>query len=341
MTPLVEIIGQGLAGSLLAWSLERRGLDFHLVDVVAGGPSASAIGGGIINPVTGQRIVKSWRVDALLPVALGVYRDIEQALGVRLVTPMRVRRDFSQPKDREILVAKLQTGELAPYVREHDAQGFWIEDAARIDTGLLVSRLREYWLGKQKLTLLPSESDASVASPADRIRIRCLGAAELSHSEFSFAGLRLAKGEILTLHAPQLSPGVILNRGHWVLPLADARAKVGATFDRERIDKVPTENGRAELAATAQSLVPAPWEIVAHEAGLRVTTPDKHPVIGWSIPRVPQQVAPGAAPSLGIFNGLGSKGALLAPYLAVQWAQHLEAGSPFDPAINVARFAGG
>ena len=88
-----------------------------------------------------------------------------------------------------------------------------------------------------------TSQSARVVKTRDRIRIRCLGAAELSLPEFGFAGLRLAKGEILTLHAPQLSPGVILNRGHWVLPLADARAKVGATFDRERIDKIPTEPG--------------------------------------------------------------------------------------------------
>jgi hypothetical protein len=41
---------------------------------------------------------------------------------------------------------------------------------------------------------------------------------------------------------------------------------------------------------------------------------------------------------LGLLNGLGAKGALLAPILARQWINHLTEGVPFDPAIDVARF---
>jgi glycine/D-amino acid oxidase-like deaminating enzyme len=59
-----------------------------------------------------------------------------------------------------------------------------------------------------------------------------------------------------------------------------------------------------------------------------VVAPDKHPAIG----RHPENA------SLGIFNGLGSKGALLAPWLAGEWVAHLRTGRPIDPAVAVARF---
>ena len=37
--------------------------------------------------------------------------------------------------------------------------------------------------------------------------------------------------------------------------------------------------------------------------------------------------------------GLGSKGVSLAPWLARQWWNHLSEGVPFDPEVDVARFA--
>ena len=59
-----------------------------------------------------------------------------------------------------------------------------------------------------------------------------------------------------------------------------------------------------------------------------MTSPDKHPVVGRSP----------VDPRFGIFNGLGSKGALLAPGLARQWVNHLTEAVPFDPAVDVKRF---
>jgi hypothetical protein len=47
----------------------------------------------------------------------------------------------------------------------------------------------------------------------------------------------------------------------------------------------------------------------------------------------------GTSDRIGLINGLGSKGALWAPFLAQQWVDHLVAGRPFDPAVDVARFA--
>ncbi|HYD83061.1 MAG TPA: hypothetical protein VEA63_03390, partial [Opitutus sp.] len=70
------IVGQGLAGTLLAWELERAGLTFEIADE-GHGRAASRVAAGIINPITGQRLVKSWRVDALLPVARATFRAIE------------------------------------------------------------------------------------------------------------------------------------------------------------------------------------------------------------------------------------------------------------------------
>ncbi len=329
----ILIIGQGLAGSLLAWEFERAGIDFEIAD--AGHAEASSrIGAGIINPVTGQRLVKSWRVDALLPAALATYRELESALGVALVTPMRVRRFFHDERERRVFAEKTARGELAPYIGEADEAGFWIERAVRVDTALVIAAMR----GRLRAAGRLREERVEIARERARrdLVILCVGAATMcgeAEGAFGYARLQPAKGETLTLELAGAGltaeeSAVILNDGHWVLPLGDGRVRVGATFEPGVADRVLTADARQALERSAARLLRREFRVVAHEAGLRVTTPDKHPVVGRS-----QRDA-----GVGIFNGLGSKGALLAPGLARQWMNHLTEGVPFDAAVDVRRF---
>ncbi|MBS1662348.1 MAG: FAD-dependent monooxygenase, partial [Bacteroidetes bacterium] len=57
----VLIIGQGICGTFLAHELERAGLSYLLIDEVR--PfSASRVAAGLINPVTGRRLVTTWMI---------------------------------------------------------------------------------------------------------------------------------------------------------------------------------------------------------------------------------------------------------------------------------------
>ena len=94
MAPDVLILGQGLAGTLLAWECEQAGLTFRIADPGHAG-AASVVAAGVVNPVTGLRLVKSWRIEALLPAAREAYRGLEAALGVPLWREMRIRRIFA------------------------------------------------------------------------------------------------------------------------------------------------------------------------------------------------------------------------------------------------------
>ena len=343
----ILIVGQGLAGSLLAWEFEKAGIDFEIADQ-GHALASSRIGAGIINPITGQRIVKSWRVDELLAPALTVYREMEAALGVALMRPMRVRRFFHDERERRIFAEKRARGELAPYVAADkvggsagagtlDADGFWIERAAHVDTARLIAAMRSRLIAAGRLREERVEL-AGVRSRYDVV-IFCAGVfagggavgGGSDLGAFSFANLQPAKGETLTVEttSDELAPDVILNAGHWLLPLGNGRARIGATFEPGVVDLAPTAVARAALEKSATRLLPGGFSVVAQESGLRMTSADKHPVVGRSP----------ADPRVGIFNGLGSKGALLAPGLARQWVNHLTEAVPFDPAADVKRFA--
>src|SRR4051812_47680871 len=98
MAPDILIVGQGLAGTLLAWELERAGISFAIAD--AGHElAASRLAAGMINPITGRRFVKSVRIDEWLPLARESYRALEVALAVPLWRQMRIRRVFADEKE--------------------------------------------------------------------------------------------------------------------------------------------------------------------------------------------------------------------------------------------------
>ena len=80
------IVGQGLAGSVLAYLLLKRGQKVVVIDnyTEGGKKSSSQIAAGVINPITGMRFVKTWRIDAFLPAARSLYLEIEKVLGVKL-----------------------------------------------------------------------------------------------------------------------------------------------------------------------------------------------------------------------------------------------------------------
>src|SRR4051812_37647784 len=113
----VIIVGQGIAGTLLGWELERAGVPFQIYDAGHEG-AASRVAAGIINPVAGQRLAKSWRVGELLPVARAAYKAMGAALGIDCWREMRIRRLFRSESERGVLRDRMAGGALAGYLVE-------------------------------------------------------------------------------------------------------------------------------------------------------------------------------------------------------------------------------
>ena len=69
------IVGQGLAGTCLAWELRALGASFVVIDREAA-VTSSRIAAVLMTPVTGQRLVKTWRWAELRAAAWEFYRRI-------------------------------------------------------------------------------------------------------------------------------------------------------------------------------------------------------------------------------------------------------------------------
>ncbi len=88
------LIGQGLAGSILAHHLLEQGCSVHMINTTQHRPAASPAAAGLYNPITGRKMVKTWRADALFPYLASFYDGWQQQLNTHFLHPMPIYRPF-------------------------------------------------------------------------------------------------------------------------------------------------------------------------------------------------------------------------------------------------------
>jgi glycine/D-amino acid oxidase-like deaminating enzyme len=110
------IIGQGLAGSLLAWELIQRQKKVIIVD--NNKESASLIAAGLINPVTGMRLVKSAHVDTLLPTAIDFYKQLSGYFQQTFFIEKPMLRILRNNKELVACEKRLQNSDYQSYLSE-------------------------------------------------------------------------------------------------------------------------------------------------------------------------------------------------------------------------------
>jgi glycine/D-amino acid oxidase-like deaminating enzyme len=345
------IIGQGLAGSLLAWRLVARGEKVLVVDN-GYASSSSTVAAGLINPVTGKRLVKTVGVDAYLPRARETYHALEEVLGVELLVDKPMLRLFHRKQERERWQRRQQEpgyqdyiGDVvessqlpAPIVASHGA-GRQLQ-TAYLRTEPLLHGLRD-WLQQRHSSVQAQFDYADLQLQAEGVTWRgvharrvifCEGYKGMMNPWFGGLPFQPARGEFLTVRSSGALPDLIINSGRWLMPRSDGLYRVGASYDHQPLDESITVEARQMLlAALPTFLAPSPeFEVVEQQAGVRPTTRDRQPFIGLH----PHH------PMLAIFNGFGSKGSLLIPWHVERFVASLLDATPLPLSIDVARYRG-
>jgi glycine/D-amino acid oxidase-like deaminating enzyme len=83
-----------------------------------------------------------------------------------------------------------------------------------------------------------------------------------------------------------------------------------------------------QIEQTLQKWLRVNFQILDHRAAIRPANLERRPFVGLH-PHYP---------SLGILNGMGTKGCSLAPWFARELANHLLLGTPIHPQADMARF---
>ncbi|MGI8952905.1 MAG: FAD-dependent oxidoreductase, partial [Chitinophagaceae bacterium] len=116
------IIGQGICGSFLSWNLIKAGKKVIVIDEPQQ-YSASKVASGIINPVTGRRIVKTWMIDELLLFAWNAYLEIGKEINAEIIQQCSVLDFHASPQMKEAFEKRLN--EEKQYLHTISNDEFW------------------------------------------------------------------------------------------------------------------------------------------------------------------------------------------------------------------------
>ena len=341
------IIGQGLAGSLLAWELIQRGCKVVIID--NGRENASQVAAGLINPVTGMRFVKSADVDTLLPAAKRRYFQLAYFFHQEFYVEKPMLRIFQSDSELKNAAKRINNPDYQAYLGGIPPPGKTIDDLAtpfgfleQKQTGYLLTRpllscLKAFFIANNSyrqadfdyrdVQLQPSLRWLDIAP---KQIIFCEGHQATQNPWFCDLPFQPVKGEILTLEHQISLPDKILNYGNWLIPLNARQIRIGATFDRENLDTRTTEQGKNELLAALSQVSTGLTKatLTNHQANIRPCTLDKQPFIG----RHPKHQ------QLAIFNGFGAKGSLQIPRYSQLFADALLSGNPLPKTCNIQRY---
>jgi len=342
------IVGQGLAGTTLAWTLHRQGNRVAIVDRCEP-VSSSRIAAGLITPVTWQRFVKSWRFDEFWTAAVTFYHAIETETGAQLFNQRHAVRLFASRAERKSFLQKSDI-DFPDLVRRLDNPvdetmfdapqgGFEMLQSARLDVPCYLDVSREFFSSRGGYFVSDIDSDAdlqltdaTVLIPKLGLRAKrlifCQGFSEEIPSWFQTVPFDAVKGEILTLQIPELNESRVVHRGVWLAAIGNGLYRLGATYNREQLDMKTTTAAREELTSRLSEFLRVPFQVIDQHAAVRPVIPGRKPAVGLH-PQFPQ---------LGYFNGLGSKGSLQAPWFAQLFAAAMSGKIELASEFDVARY---
>lgn len=340
------LVGQGIAGSVLAWTLDQLGCKVIIANAPHL-PAAANVAAGIVNPLTGRKLVRTWRADDLFPFLHQFYANIEQRLGVQFFHPRSIYRPFRSIDEKNSYLAITRDPEIGKYVNKlvddelyspciHNPYGgLEVTQGGWVDLPELLKIIKGYFLKKGQYAeyqvdaneLIISNNSVKIEDLTVSKVIFCDGTQSRENPLFAWLPHNPVKGQVLTALVERYPIRNIVNQGVFVLPVREGLIKIGATYTWHDLDWQTTEDGREFLEKKVRELLKVPYQIVDQRAGIRPATKDRRPFLGLH----PE------FPSIGIFGGLGTKGVSLAPYLAEQYARFLLNNEELDPETNIKR----
>jgi len=339
----IIIVGQGLAGSILALHVLEAKLNVLVID--SNKPnSSSKVAAGIINPIVFKRFTKAFMADDTYPYLKLFYKNQQEILNEEFYSEIPIYKNISNENEKRLWEMKFLENGLNKYAKYDtihlDIVGVQSNEfihilGAKIKTELFLTATKKYLESNESIIednftfddlKILDNSVIYKEYKANKI-IFCEGWKVIDNPYFKFIDLLPSKGQLLEIEIPELKLNGVFNNNFFVMP-DDKNYILGSTYEWDCFDEIPTEEAQNELTTKLENSISLNYKILNHRAGIRPSMQDRHPVVGF----LEMQ------PNLGIFNGLGTKGAMLAPYFAKQLTDNLINNSPIDSTVNVNRF---
>ena len=99
------IVGQGLAGSILALTLLKSGFKVFVINHSMLS-NCSKVAAGIWNPVVFKRLTKSWLADELVPDLVSFYEFWEKEFQIKLIHHRKIIKPFTEEQEKNLWLKK-------------------------------------------------------------------------------------------------------------------------------------------------------------------------------------------------------------------------------------------
>ena len=339
----ILIIGGGIAGSSLAIQLLKKGTHVTLLD--RGTNYSTNVAAGMVNPLVFRRMNLSWKIDFFYPFAIDFYESLQINTHPSLLHKIKIRRLFSSPEEKVEWNKKITLNEYAHYlnpIRQEDlyfegakcpfgsgtVNAFWVDSKAYYKYSQEYIQCHGQLLQEEFDQKKFLESKLMYDSVKYDGIVFCIGYENKKHALFDFIPVQTTKGQLISVFSDRLPMEESLNRKCYAIPKEPNTFLIGATYEWNNTTLHTDEKGKEELANKFSYITDEPFTVIQQEAGIRPTMLDRRPVLGQHP----------TLQGVHIFNGLGTKGFLMAPRLAEEMALHLLENKPIDKEIHISRF---
>lgn len=340
------IVGSGLAGIAFAETLLQHDKSFVVFDNHS--QNSTRIAGGLYNPVILKRFSEVWNAEKQLVIASVFYNQLEEKLKTSLDYKLPIYRKFFSVEEQNNWFIASDKPNLAPFLATEIVHKRYksidspfgygqVLQTGYVDTVALLATYHDY-LRKSDLLFEASFDYSQLKISNDCIAYQNVKAKHIVFAEgfgmhanpfFNYLPLDGTKGELLIIKASELDLDVIVNTSVFFLPLGNHLYKVGATYNWTDKTNATTEEGKQELIDRLKEILTCEFEIVSHFAGVRPTVKDRRPLLGTHP----------LYKNLHILNGLGTRGVMLAPSMALDLYHYIEERIPLDKTINIQRYS--
>tara|TARA_B100001287_G_scaffold269111_1_gene266185 strand:- start:91 stop:1134 length:1044 start_codon:yes stop_codon:yes gene_type:complete len=336
------IVGQGIAGTTLAFKLLQKKHSVHVIDKYSPN-SSSSIALGLYNPLVLKWFTKSWEADNQLNDMFDYLDKFEKKFKTQINFKKNIHKLLNSSFDQNNWLEKQVSPKRSSYMSKNlkfldninkpfgvVKNSGWVDVKLMLDTfrnflktNLLISN--EHFIHDK---LIINDNSINYKQYSCKYLVFCEGSAVLKNRFFNYLDFKMTKGEIINFFSPNLKINEIIHSGVTTIPLADGNYIAGSTFSHNINDLKCTAESKNEIIKKIKKIKDFNFVINSQSIAIRPSVYDRRPIIG---PHFKYK-------NIFLMNGLGSRGVLMASYLANILFSNIFRKEKINSEINVDRF---
>ncbi len=336
------IVGQGIAGTTLAFKLLQKNYSVRVIDKYNPN-SSSSIALGLYNPLVLKWFTKSWEADNQLNDMFDYLYEFEKTFNTKINYQRNIHKLLYSIFDQNIWLEKQVSPNRSSYMSKNlkfldniNKPFGVVKKSGWVDVKLMLDTFRNFLKSNLLISdehfihdkLIINDNSINYKQYCCKYLVFCEGSAILKNRFFNFLDFKMTKGEIINFSSPNLKINEIIHSGVTTIPLGYDNYIAGSTFNYDIEDLKCTEESKNEIIEKIKKIKDFTFVINSQSIAVRPSVFDRRPIIG---PHYKHK-------NIFLMNGLGSRGVLMASYISNILFLNIIRKEKINSEINVNRF---